>query len=115
MDFSNLLQSLDWTTIIVFVFGLVVSVLLSLLSKQVIPWLKAKNLFEAAQVAVDAAEAIYGRYNGETKLKAALEAMAARGYDIESSKVIEAVQAAWKNLDSVMHMSGEKETEGNNG
>jgi hypothetical protein len=115
MDFSNLLQSLDWTSIIVFVFGLVVSICLSLLSKQVIPWLKAKNLFEAAQVAVDAAEAIYGRYNGETKLKAALESMAARGYDVNSDAVINAVQAAWKNLDSVMHMSGEKEIEGNNG
>lgn len=104
------MQMINWTEIIIFVIGLVMSVCVSLLTKQVIPWLKAKNLYDAAQVAVDAAEALYGRYDGEKKLKAALEALAQKGYDIESTAVINAVQAAWKNLDSVMHMSGEKET-----
>lgn len=103
------MQMINWTEIIIFVIGLVMSVCLSLLTKQVIPWLKNKNLFDAASIAVDAAEALYGRYGGETKLKAALESLKAKGYDIESQPVINAVQAAWKNLDSVMHMSGEKE------
>lgn len=103
------MEMINWTEIIIFALGLVMSICMSLLTKQVIPWLKAKNLFDAASVAVDAAEALYGRYDGEKKLKAALDSLAERGYDIESTAVINAVQAAWKNLDSVMHMSGEKE------
>ena len=100
---------LDWTAIITLVLGLVVSICVSLVTKQLVPWLKEKNLYEAAVVAVDAAEALYGRYHGEEKLVAALESMKAKGYDVDSQKVAEAVRAAWKNLDSAMRMTGEKE------
>ncbi|MBR4457370.1 MAG: hypothetical protein IKS31_00210 [Clostridia bacterium] len=63
----------NWTTIIVFVLGIIVSICVSLITKQLVPWLKEKNLYEAAVVAVNAAEALYGRYHGEEKLAAALE------------------------------------------
>ena len=109
------MNMINWTEIIIFALGLVMSICASLLTKQVLPWLKSKNLYDAAVVAVDAAEALYGRYKGEEKLKAALDSLKAQVYDIESARVIDAVQAAWKNLDSMMHLSGEKEIEGNNG
>ncbi len=64
---------LNWTEIIIFLLGLVVSICVSLITKQLVPWLKDKNLYEAATVAVDAAEALYGRYHGEQKLIAALD------------------------------------------
>jgi hypothetical protein len=106
---------INWTEIIIFAIGLVISLCVSLLTKQAIPWLKSKNLYEAAVVAVEAAEALYGRYKGEDKLKAALDQMKAQGYDVESERVIAAVQAAWKQLDTAMHASGEKELLGVNG
>lgn len=109
------MDMINWTEIIIFAIGLVMSICVSLLTKQAIPWLKSKNLYEAAVVAVEAAEALYGRYKGEEKLKVAMDAMAARGYDINSDRVIQAVQAAWKNLDTAMHASGEKELLGVNG
>lgn len=99
----------NWTEIIVLVIGIVFSILGSLLTKQLIPWLKEKKLYDAAIVAVDAAEALYGRYHGEEKLKAALDSLATKGYDIESKTVIEALNAAWKNLDWTMYSIGEKE------
>ena len=73
----------DLTTIIVFALGIVVSVCVSLITKQLVPWLKDKNLYEAAVVAVNAAEALYGRYHGEEKLAAALNSLKEKGYDIE--------------------------------
>ena len=69
------MEMINWTEIIVGVLGLVISVCVSLLTKQAIPWLKSKNLYEAAVVAVEAAEAIYGRYKGEDKLRAAMDSM----------------------------------------
>lgn len=43
----------NWTQIIVYVLALVVSVCVSLITKQLVPWLKEKNLYEAAVIAVD--------------------------------------------------------------
>lgn len=105
----------DWTQIIILLIGIVFSVLGTLVAKQLIPWLKDKKLYDAAVVAVDAAEALYGRYHGEEKLKTALDSLAAKGYKIDSKAVIEALNAAWKNLDSAMFFSGEKELLGING
>ena len=57
----------------------------------------------------------YSYYNtcghGEEKLKAALDSLAERGYDIDSNRVIDAVRAAWKELDQAMYMDGEKKPE----
>lgn len=103
------MEMFNWTEIIVLVIGILASICITLVTRQVVPWLKEKKLYEAAMVAVDAAEALYGRYNGESKLKAALTSLKDKGYDIESQTVIEALRAAWKNLDLAMIGSGAKE------
>lgn len=97
-----------YTEIIVTVISLVVIILGSLITKQLIPWLKEKNLYQAALVAVNAAEALYGRYHGDEKLTAALKSLEAKGYDINSDRVKEALGAAWKELDRAMYADGEK-------
>ena len=99
------------TNIILYIIGIITTALSILLVKQVVPWLKDKRLYEAAIIAVNAAEALYGRYNGEQKLQAALESLKQRGYDIESEKVIEAIRSAWKQLDQAMYLDGEKTIE----
>ena len=48
--------------IIIGITSLVVIILSGLITKQLVPWLKEKNLYDAAVVAVNAAEALYGRY-----------------------------------------------------
>ena len=99
------------TDIIIYAISLVFGILSILITTQVVPWLKDKRLFDAAVIAVHAAEALYGRYNGEQKFTEALESLKARGYDINSEKVIEAVRAAWKQLDQAMYLDGEKKVE----
>ena len=100
---------MNYTQIIISVIGLIVIILSGLITKHLVPWLKDKNLYNAALVAVNAAEALYGRYHGEEKLEAALNFLKEKGYDIESNLVKEALGAAWKELDRAMYGSGEKE------
>ena len=76
--------------------------------KYVKPWLVQHRLLEAAQVAVEAAEAIYGRYHGEDKLQKALDQLAELGFDISAAEVVNAVRAAWKRLNTEQIASGEK-------
>ena len=102
-------MTLDWTTILVLLIGLVFTILTGLVTKQLIPWLKEKKLYDAAMVAVNAAEALYGRYHGEEKLEAALGSLAALGYDVDSRVVIDALTAAWNEMDRAMIDAGEKE------
>lgn len=64
---------MDWTTILVLVIGLVFTFFTGIAVKHVIPWLKERQLYDAAMIAVNAAEAVYGRYHGEEKLAAALK------------------------------------------
>ena len=99
------------TNIVVYIIGLIAMILGTLITIHVVPWLKARNLYDAAVIAVEAAEALYGRGHGEEKLKAALDSLAERGYDIDSNRVIDAVRAAWKELDQAMYMDGEKKPE----
>jgi hypothetical protein len=99
---------MDYTQIIIYVIGIIVTIMLGLVSKHLIPWLKEKNLYESAVIAVNAAEALYGRYKGEEKLAAALESLKEKGYNIDSVAVKDAVRAAWKQLDRAMYDSGEK-------
>ena len=96
------------TQIIVYAILLISGIISFMLGKYVVPWLKDKHLYEVAVVVVKSAEAAYGRGNGEQKFAAALESLKARGYDIESEKVLEAVRAAWKELDQAMYLDGEK-------
>ena len=102
-------MTLDWTTIIVLAIGLIFTILTGLTVKQIIPWLKERKLYDAAMVAVNAAEALYGRYHGEEKLAAALDQLKEHGYDINSKVVIDALNAAWKEMDRAMIDAGEKE------
>lgn len=99
---------MNYTQLIIGILGVIVTICISLITKYAVPWLKEKNLFEAAVIAVNAAEAIYGRYHGEEKLVAALEALKEKGYNIDSNAVKNAVQAAWKQLDGAMYANGEK-------
>lgn len=99
---------MDYTQIIIGIIGVLTTIFLGLITKQLVPWLKDKKLYDAAVVAVNAAEALYGRYKGSEKLQKALESLKNSGFDINSSKVMEAIQAAWKQLDQAMYASGEK-------
>lgn len=99
---------MDYTAILTTVIALVTIILTGLITKQLVPWLKSKNLYDAAVVAVNAAEALYGRYHGDEKLTAALNSLKERGFDVDSSKVKEALNAAWKEMDRAMYESGEK-------
>lgn len=102
---------INLTEIIVLLLGVVVSVCAGMITYQLVPWLKDKKLYEAALVAVEAAESLYGRYQGRDKFKYALDALKDKGYNIDSSRVVDAVEAAWKSLDSAMRASGEKEND----
>lgn len=99
---------MNLTQIIVAALGLFGTIVATLIAYQLVPWLKSKNLYEAAVIAVNAAEALYGRYHGEEKLNAALDMLKDKGYKIENAQVINAVKAAWKQLDIAMYNDGEK-------
>ena len=103
---------MDLTQIIISALGLIGTIVAALVAAQLVPWLKSKNLYEAAVIAVNAAEALYGRYHGSEKLAAALETLKNKGYKIDTKEVQDAVQAAWKQLDSAMYESGEKFVDG---
>lgn len=64
-----------------------------------------------AETVVRAVEAIYGRGNGDAKWKAAIEAMDARGWNVNVELVTSALRAAWSVMNTQMCASGEKETD----
>ena len=99
---------MELTQILVTTLGLLGTLIAALVAYHVVPWLKSKNLYEAAVIAVHAAEALYGRYNGSEKLAAALKMLADKGYKVDTTEVQNAVQAAWKQLDIAMYNDGEK-------
>ena len=65
-------------------------------------------MIDAAKIAVEAAEAMLGRYLGEDKWAYALNRMKDMGFNIESEVVLDALKAAWKQLDLKQLASGEK-------
>lgn len=73
------------------------------------PWLNEHHLYEAAEIAVLSAEALYGRYHGNDKLQEALNQLKAAGFDIEAEDVLNAVRAVWQKLNTSQIASGEKE------
>ena len=99
---------MDYTAILTTIITLITIIITGLITKQLVPWLKNKNLYDAAVIAVNAAEALYGRYHGDEKLTAALNSLKEKGFDIDSSRVKEALNAAWKEMDRAMYESGEK-------
>ena len=77
--------------------------------QQVRPWLEQRDLSDAAKIVVDAVEALLGRYCGEDKWRMALEKMQARGFNVDEDQVVDALHAAWYQLNQAMILSGEKE------
>lgn len=104
--------SIDWTALVVAVIGVIGTAVSALLGrvwvKYVRPWLEKRDLTDAAEIVVDAVEALLGRYCGEDKWKLALEKMEARGFNIDNEEVLDALRAAWQQLDLSMIASGEK-------
>ncbi len=104
---------IDWTALVVAVIGVIGTAASALLGrvwvKYVRPWLEQRDLTDAAKIVVEAVEALLGRYCGEDKWKLALEKMAERGFYTDSQQVIDALKAAWKQLDIDQMASGEKE------
>ena len=107
---------IDWTALVVAVIGVIGTALSALLGrvwvKYVKPWLEQRDLTDAAKIVVEAVEALLGRYCGEDKWKLALEKMADRGFYTDSQQVIDALKAAWKQLDMAMIAAGEKDVYG---
>ncbi len=108
--------AIDWTALVVAVIGVIGTALSALLGrvwvKYVKPWLEQRDLTDAAKIVVEAVEALLGRYCGEDKWKLALQKMADRGFYTESQEVIDALKAAWKQLDMAMIAAGEKDVYG---
>ena len=105
--------AVDWTALVVAVIGTAASVLGACLRQvwvqQVRPWLEQRNLSDAARIVVDAVEALLGRYCGEDKWRMALRKMQERGFNVDEEQVVDALHAAWYQLNQAMILSGEKE------
>ena len=107
---------IDWTALVVAVIGVIGTAVSALLGRvwvnYVRPWLEQRDLTDAAKIVVEAVEALLGRYCGEEKWRLALEKMADRGFYTDSQQVIDALKAAWKQLDMAMIAAGEKDVYG---
>ena len=104
--------AVDWTALVVAVIGTAAAFLGACLRQvwvhHVRPWLEQRDLSDAARIVVDAVEALLGRYCGEDKWRMALEKMQARGFNVDEDQVVDALRAAWKELDLQQIMAGEK-------
>ena len=109
-------ELIDWTALVVAVIGVIGTAVSALLGRvwvrYVKPWLEQRDLTDAAKIVVEAVEALLGRYCGEEKWRLALEKMADRGFYTDSQQVIDALKAAWKQLDMAMIAAGEKDVYG---
>ena len=107
---------IDWTALVVAVIGVIGTAVSALLGRvwvtYVRPWLEQRDLTDAAKIEVEAVDALLGRYCGEEKWRLALEKMADRGFYTDSQQVIDALKAAWKQLDMAMIAAGEKDVYG---
>lgn len=75
------------------------------------PWLQKNNLMIAAEIAVNAAEAMFGRYNGQRKFQLAVDKLKDMGFDIDSQLVIDAIKSAWQKLNIAQIAAGIKQNE----
>ena len=104
--------TMDWTALVVAVIGMLAAFLGACMRqvwvKYARPWLEQRDLSDAAKIVVGAVEALLGRYCGEEKWELALQKMAERGFNIDSDAVMDALRAAWKELDLQQMMAGEK-------
>ena len=78
------------------------------LKTTVVLWLRQNNLLDAAKVAVEYAEAVIGRNNGDEKWKLALTLLECKGWNINSTEVITALKAKWQELDLAQVAAGVK-------
>lgn len=105
--------AVDWTALVVAVIGTAAAFLGACLRqvwvKYVRPWLAQRSLSDAARIVVDAVEALLGRYCGEDKWRMALRKMQERGFNVDEEQVVDALHAAWYQLNQAMILSGEKE------
>lgn len=105
--------AVDWTALVVAVIGTAAAFLGACLRQvwvqQVRPWLEQRNLGDAAKIVVEAVEALLGRYCGEDKWRMALRKMQERGFNVDEEQVVDALHAAWYQLNQAMILSGEKE------
>ena len=110
---TEVAASIDWTALVVAMIGVIGTAISALLGrvwvKYVRPWLEQRDLTDAATIVVEAVEALLGRYCGEEKWRLALEKMQHRGFRIDSDLVMDALNAAWKQLDMSMIAAGEKD------
>lgn len=108
---AEFLAAIDWTDVLVAIIAIIGSIATFMLKKYVVPWLDERKLTEAARVAVNAAEAIFGRYHGKEKMEAALQMLSEQGFNISTERVLNALRAAWKELDLEMMDAGAKTPE----
>ena len=105
--------AVDWTALVVAVIGTAAAFLGACLRqvwvKYVRPWLEQRDLSDAAKIVVNAVEALLGRYCGEDKWRMALRKMQERGFNVDEEQVVDALHAAWYQLNQAMILSGEKE------
>ena len=110
---QNATQGIDWTEVLVYVIGTLGTLLTAILARvwvaYVRPWLDMRGLTEAAYIVVDAVEQIVGRGFGVTKWNIAIQKMKDRGFDTNSDKVLDALKAAWIQLDLSQIAAGAKE------
>lgn len=100
---------MDWNTIIVVATIWAITAIAGRLWVCFIrPWLDQHHLNEAATIAVQAAEALVGRYHGEDKLRNVMDQLASVGFNVDSQIVIDAVLAAWQRLNMDMISAGIK-------
>lgn len=107
----------DWvqilTEVIAWVVRIVSAAILALIGyfgkKYIVPWLEQHRLFSLARELVRAAEAKFGRHEGVAKLEQVLLWMDERGLKTDRDTIIQAVLAAWQELDLQMIDLGIKE------
>lgn len=102
---------MNWTPILIALISVFAVLFEEILRRYAVPWLKSNNLIETAKYAVQAAEAMYGRFNGDEKLRQALNLMKEKGFDVETDEVLNAIKAAWKEMDIEQIAAGIKTIE----
>ena len=104
--------AIDWTALVVAVIGVIGTAASALIGRvwvrYVRPWLEQRDLTDAAKIVVEAVEALLGRYCGEDKWRLALEKMQERGFNIDNETVMDALRAAWQQMDIEMVAAGAK-------
>lgn len=83
------------------IFQAVIALIAALISYKLIPWIKSKttgqqqsNLYAAAQIAVYAAEQIYGAGQGQEKFQYVLDSLEAAGFKLDGTLAYQAIENA---------------------